>query len=120
MITRYEAATRLDIPLEMARRHGIPTQLTEAEFAALDTDPPPWLAQSRANRTGKRPVWVTLTCAVCGFSEQARPKKWWPEFSYLSCDDHALDDLPDPEPGAFRRETYGIGTRFIGVTDEKA
>ena len=46
-------------------------------MARLDANPPAWLAQSRANRTGKKPVWVELTCDVCGSSEMARPKKWW-------------------------------------------
>lgn len=120
MISRHEAATRLDIPLEMARRHGLPTQLTEAELAALDADPPAWLAQSRANRTGKRPVWQTLTCTICGYTEQARPKKWWPEFTYLSCDSHTPGELPDPAPGMRRREADGIGSRFIGIVDQPA
>jgi len=35
MITRREAALRLDIPLEMAQRHGIPSRLSEAEFAEI-------------------------------------------------------------------------------------
>jgi hypothetical protein len=120
VITRFEAATRLDIPLEMARRHGIPDRISEEELAALDTDPPPWLAQSRATRTGKRPVWVTLSCVICGFTEQARPKKWWPEFTYLSCDSHGSDELPDPAPGTRRREVDGVGSRFIGIVDAVA
>lgn len=118
MITRREAALRLDIPLEMASRHGIPARMTESELAELQADPPAWLQQSWANRTGK-PVWVQLTCDICGFSESARPKKWWPEFTYLTCDFHRADEIPLPSPGLYRREVEGIGTRFIGVIDER-
>jgi hypothetical protein len=118
VITRREAALRLDIPLEMATRHGIPTRMTEREFAELEADPPPWLLQSRANRTGKS-VWVQLRCDICGYTEAARPKKWWPEFTYLTCDFHRADEIPQPAPGLYRREVEGIGTRFIGVVDEK-
>ena len=117
-VTRREAALRLDIPLEMASRHGIPARMTESQFVALEADPPPWLQQSRANRTGK-PVWVQLTCVICGFTEPARPKKWWPEFTYLTCDFHRADEIPQPAAGLYRREVEGIGTRFIGVIDEK-
>ena len=118
MITRREAALRLDISLEMAQRHEIPTRMTDEEFAELDSNPPAWLAQSRANRTGKRPVWMQLTCEVCGFSEAARPKKWWPEFTYLSCDFHGWEELPEPAEGFKRTEIDGIGSRFIGIVDE--
>jgi hypothetical protein len=118
VITRREAALRLDIPLEMATRHGIPSRLTEQEFAEFDTNPPAWLLQSRANRTGKS-VWVQLTCDICGYSEAARPKKWWPAFTYLTCDFHRADEIPQPAPGLYRREVDGIGTRFIAVVDEK-
>jgi hypothetical protein len=118
MITRREAALRLDIPLEMAARHGIPSRMTERELAELEADPPAWLQQSRANRTGKS-VWVQLTCDICGFSESARPKKWWPKFTYLTCDFHRADEIPLPAPGLYRREVDGIGTRFIGVIDER-
>jgi hypothetical protein len=118
VITRRDVALRLDIPLEMATRHGVPGRMTEAEFAELDANPPAWLRQSRANRTG-RPVWVELKCDVCGFSEQARPKKWWPAFSYLSCDFHRAEELPQPEPGLYRREVDGIGSRFVGIVDER-
>lgn len=116
MVSRFEVAVRLGIPVEMAQRHGIPPKLTEAEFAELDSAPPGWLVQSRANRTDK-PVWVQLTCEVCGYEEAARPKKWWPAFSYLTCDFHDLDDLPDPPPGAYREEVDGIGSRFVGIVD---
>ena len=61
MITRREAALRLGIPLEMATRHGIPGRVPESEIAAMDQDPPAWLAQSRANATGKRPEEIPLT-----------------------------------------------------------
>jgi hypothetical protein len=117
MITRREAAQRLDIPLEMAARHGLGARLTEEEFAALEQDPPPWLVQSRANRTGKRPVWVTLDCAICRRSEAARPKKWWPDFTFLVCEDHSPDEWPHHPEGHRRDEYDGIGTRFVGVVD---
>lgn len=118
MLTRREVALRLDIPLEMATRHGIPTRLSEAEFAEIDANPPTWLAQSRANRTGKKPVWVQLTCTVCGLSEAARPKKWWPAFTYLSCEEHGIDELPPLDPGKIRTEYDGIGGHFVGILDE--
>lgn len=121
MITRREAAQRLDIPLEMAQRHEIPSRLTEAQFAELENNPPAWLVQSRANRkTGTRPVWVQLTCDVCGYTEAARPKKWWPAFTYLSCGDHSPLDLPDPAEGLYREEFDGVGSRFVGIVDRPA
>jgi hypothetical protein len=119
VIGRRDAALRLDIPVEMARRHGIPPKLTEAEFAELEANPPPWLVQSRANRTGK-PVWIQLVCDVCGYAEAARPKKWWPAFTYLSCDFHDLDDVPAPADGMYRQEVDGIGSRFVGIVDSSA
>ena len=119
MITRREAALRLDIPLEMATRHDIPSRMSEAEFAKIEADPPAWLVQSRANRTGAKPVWVQLTCYVCGFTEAARPKKWWPTFTYLTCDFHGLDDIPAPRDGLYRSEVDGIGSRFVGIVDAK-
>ena len=112
------AALRLDIPLEMAQRHDLPARLTESEMAQIESNPPDWLVQSRANRTGKKPVWVELRCDVCGFSEAARPKKWWPAFTYLTCDDHGADELPEPAAGLSRTEVDGVGTRFIGIVDE--
>ncbi|QNK83223.1 hypothetical protein [Nakamurella sp. PAMC28650] len=118
MITRREAAMRLDIPPEMAVRNGLPARLTEAAVARMDADPPPWLAQSRANRTGRKPVWVELTCQICGSSEMARPKKWWPQFTYVSCDTHGRGELPDLAEGFVRGEYEGIGTHFVGVLDE--
>jgi hypothetical protein len=118
MITRREAALRLDIPLEMAVRHGIPSRLSVEEVDELNENPPAWLAQSRANRTGKKPVWVHLTCDICGFTESVRPKKWWPDFTYLSCDHHGSDELPDPQPGLVRTEIDGIGSRFVGIVDD--
>ena len=109
---------RLDIPLEMANRHGIPAKVTDAEFAELEQNPPAWLVQSRANRSSNaRPVWVQLTCSVCGYTEAARPKKWWPTFTYLSCEFHDLDDVPPPAEGLYREEVDGIGTRFVGIVD---
>lgn len=107
---------RLDIPVEMAQRGGIPARITEAELTAIDENPPAWLAQSRANRTGK-PVWIQLTCVVCGFSEAARPKKWWPQFTYVSCSDHAHDEVPAPAAGLIRSEFDGVGSRFVGIVD---
>lgn len=118
MITRHEAALRLDISLEMARRHGIPPRMSEQDLEELRATPPAWLAQSWANRTGKKPVWVQLTCEICGFTEAARPKKWWPAFTWLSCADHAADELPPLAEGMVRREVDGIGSRFIGIVDE--
>lgn len=119
MLTRHEAAIRLDIPQEMAKRHDIPARISEQDVAELDRNPPPWLAQSRANRTGKRPVWVTLTCVVCGETENARPKKWWPQFTYLSCTEHYDEDLPAVKEGLTRHVVNGIGNGFFGVIDEK-
>ena len=118
MVSRFDVAVRLGIPVEMARRHGIPPKLSETEYAELDANPPPWLAQSRANRTGK-PVWVQLACTICGYSEAARPKKWWPAFTYLSCDFHDIDELPEPAAGMHRQEIDGIGTRFVGIVDSR-
>ncbi len=119
MVSRREAAIRLDIPFEMATRNGIPSRISEEELAEIDTNPPAWLAQSRTNRTGKKPVWVKLTCVVCGFSEDARPKKWWSDFTYISCDDHEIHELPEPAEGLSRTEVYGVGSRFIGIVDER-
>jgi hypothetical protein len=117
VITRREAALRLDIPLEMARRNGIPGRLSVEELTDIDEHPPVWLAQSRANRTGKRPVWIQLTCTICGFTEAARPKKWWPPFIYITCADHRADELPQVAAGYTRREYDGIGSRFVGIVD---
>jgi len=118
MITRHEAALRLDIPLEMARRHDLPTRMTEAELEAILADPPAWLAQSWANRTGKKPVWVQLTCDICGYTEAVRPKKWWPAFSWVSCAEHHPDELRPVAEGSVRSEVDGIGTRFVGIVDQ--
>lgn len=101
----------------MASRHGIPARLSEEDLAELESNPPAWLQQSRANRTGKRPVWVHLRCDVCGFTESVRPKKWWPPFTYVSCADHSPNDLPAPAEGTRRTELDGIGTRFVGIVD---
>jgi hypothetical protein len=119
VITRREAALRLDIPLEMATRHDLPTRMSEAELAKIEADPPAWLVQSRANRTGAKPVWVQLTCYVCGFTEAVRPKKWWPAFTYLTCDFHDLDEIPEPRDGMYRSEVDGIGSRFVGIVDAR-
>lgn len=120
MPTRFDAALRLDIPIEMAKRHGIPSQISQAELDELDATPPPWLAQSRANRTGKKPVWATLSCVLCGLEERLRPKKWWPEFTVLACDDHLPNELPPAAPGTERSFTYGVGSRFFGAVDTPA
>ncbi|KDA05198.1 hypothetical protein DC31_04280 [Microbacterium sp. CH12i] len=118
MISKRDLAQRLDITLEMITRHGLDDGMSEAAFAALEQDPPPWLIQSRANRKkGARPIWSTLTCNVCGYSESARPKKWWPEFTYLTCRTHAPQDLPAPESDQHRTEIEGVGSRFIGIVD---
>ncbi|WP_454084286.1 hypothetical protein [Georgenia sp. Marseille-Q6866] len=116
MITRRDAAQRLDIPVEMATRHGLPPKLTAGQLREIEDNPPPWLVQSRANRTGKA-VWVDLVCTVCGYTEKSRPKKWWPRFTHISCDDHRPGDLPPPLPGHGREEIVGIGSRFVGVVD---
>ena len=120
MITRRDAAQRLDIPVEMATRHGLPAHLTEAQLSEITDDPPPWLVQSRANRTGKKPVWVDLVCDVCGFAEKARPKKWWPTYTYVSCDTHDPSDLPAPLDSDLRVEVPGVGSRFVGWVDTPA
>lgn len=117
MISRRDAAIALDVPLEMAQRHGIPSRLTEAELSELLDNPPQWLVQSRANRTGKRPVWVYLRCDVCGYSEAARPKKWWPEFTYVTCAHHKPGEVPPPAHGFVRSEFDGVGSRFVGIVD---
>lgn len=109
---------RLDIAPEMALRNGIPAKISEAQLVDLDTNPPAWLAQSRANRTGRKPVWVYLICRICGRSDAVRPKKWWPPFTYVSCADHAPGELPDVAPGCVRGQYDGIGARFVGVVDE--
>lgn len=118
MISRRDVALRLDIPLEMARRHDLPKEMTEAQFAELDSNPPPWLVQSRANRrAGARPVWQDLVCVVCGASETVRPKKWWPEYTYMACYHHSPDEVPPPAPGSYRSEVDGVGTRFVAIVD---
>ena len=121
MPTRYDAALQLDITLEMARRHGIPAQIGQAALDEIDANPPAWLVQSRANRTGKRPVWATLQCVLCATVEHERPKKWWPEFTFLFCDEHDASDLPaSADPATSRAFVYGIGSRFTGVVDAAA
>jgi hypothetical protein len=117
VISRRDAAQRLDIPLEMAARHGIPSWIEPDALADLEANPPAWLLQSRANRTGKRPVWVSLTCEICGFTESVRPKKWWPEFTHISCVEHSPTELPAAADGMRRSEIDGIGSRFVGVVD---
>lgn len=117
MITRREAALRLDISVEMAKKHDMPAKISETELAEMNENPPAWLAQSRANRTGTKAVWVQLTCDVCGFTESVRPKKWWPPFTYLTCDHHSIGDIPLPAAGSKRSELDGIGTRFIAIID---
>jgi hypothetical protein len=119
MISKRELAQRLDISLEMADRHGFGDGVSESELAALEQDPPAWLVQSRSNRKkGARPVWVTLTCDVCGYSEAARPKKWWPEFTSVICRQHSSDELPKPAAGLHRGYFEGVGSRFVGILDQ--
>lgn len=120
VISRRDAALALDISMEMAQRHGIPSRLSQAELTELQDNPPPWLVQSRANRTGKRPVWVHLSCVVCGYTEAARPKKWWPEFTYVFCGHHRNSEVPGILPGEVRSEYEGIGSRFVGIVDVPA
>ena len=118
MLNRREVAQRLDISIEMAARHEIPDAVSEADVAALEQDPPAWLAQSRANRKkGGRPVWATLTCDVCGDAETVRPKKWWPEFTHVICDEHPSNAAPAPAAGTVRSTFDGVGSRFIGFVD---
>ena len=117
MNSRRDAAIALDVPMEMAQRHGLPKWMSEAELGEILDNPPPWLVQSRANRTGKRPVWVHLVCAVCGYEEAARPKKWWPDFSFVACGHHTKEEVPERPAGSVRSEFEGVGTRFIGVVD---
>lgn len=93
--------------------------MSESDFSEWEESPPDWLIQSRANRTGKKPVWVQLKCDVCGYDEAVRPKKWWPSFTYLTCEHHRYDELPEPSAGLVRKEYDGIGSRFIGIVDEK-
>ncbi len=118
VISRRDAAKRLDIPLDMAQRHDLPGWMSEQALAALEADPPPWLRQSRANRgSGARPVWVKLRCDICGRTESVRPKKWWPAFTYLSCSEHDVWRLPEPASGLARQEFDDIGGCFVGVVD---
>ncbi len=118
MISRRDAAQRLDISLDMAGRHDIARWITDEDLAALEENPPPWLLQSRANRpSGGRPVWVEISCDICGYTESVRPKKWWPTFTYLSCSDHDIWDLPEPANGLSRQEFDGVGGQFIGILD---
>ncbi|MGO4385797.1 hypothetical protein [Specibacter sp. RAF43] len=116
-MNRRQVAQALNIPPEMVARHGLPSRMRASDVAALDANPPDWLAQSRANQTGKRPIWVELRCYVCDFHETTRPKKWWPEFTYVLCDFHGKGDLPAPALGWRRSEYDGVGSRFRGVVD---
>lgn len=118
MISRRDAAQRLDIPLEMAKRHDIAAWISEESLLGLEQNPPAWLVQSRANRSAStRPVWVDLTCDICGVTASVRPKKWWPTFTYLSCSHHDIWDLPDPADGLVREEIDEVGGQFIGIVD---
>ncbi len=119
MLSRRDAAIRLDISLQMATHHGLPARLSESELRAIEQDPPAWLVQSRAARTGKKPVWVRLECVVCGYGETARPKKWWPAWDHLVCDDHWPSEAPEPAAGSTRHEVAGIGSRFVALVDER-
>ena len=102
----------------MAKRHEFGAFVSESEIEALEDNPPPWLQQSRANRSAtSRPVWVDLRCDICGFTMSARPKKWWPDFTYLSCADHDIWELPEPQGSLHRQEFDEIGGYFVGVLD---
>jgi hypothetical protein len=116
-LSRRQVAQALDIPLEMAHRHDIPSRMSAAELAEIEKNPPAWLVQSRANRTHKRPTWVELRCYICDFHETARPKKWWPAFDFVLCDIHDNDELPAVASGYRRSEFDGVGSRFRGVVD---
>lgn len=118
-LNRRQVAQALNIPPEMAARNGIPSRMSSADVAAIDADPPAWLAQSRANATGKRPIWVDLRCYLCDFLEVARPKKWWPDFTYVICDFHENDELPAAPAGWRRSEYDGVGSRFRGIVDSQ-
>ena len=72
----------------MAKRHGIPPRLSEAELRRCRPTPRPGSSSPGPTARASAPVWVHLTCAVCGFSEAARPKKWWPEFDFVHCEHH--------------------------------
>lgn len=118
MMTRRDAAIALDIPLEMAKKHGIPGKISEADFRELNNNPPAWLRQSRANRTGKRPVWMHFTCEVCGAEDYERPKKWWPKFDFVHCNTHSPAQLPKLEAGKTRVEYQDISAKMFGIVDE--
>ena len=77
----------------MAHRHGIPARLSEAELGELLDNPRPgWSSPGQTGQASGR--LVQLTCAVCGFSGAARPKKWWPDFTYVCCAHHQARDIP--------------------------
>lgn len=118
-LNRRQVAQALNIPPEMAARNGIPSRMSAEEVAAIDASPPAWLAQSRANATGKRPVWVDLRCYLCDFLEVSRPKKWWPEFTFVICDFHDSSELPAVPQGWRRSEYDGVGSRFVGIVDSQ-
>lgn len=118
MMTRRDAAIALDIPLEMAKKHGIPGKISEADFRELNANPPAWLSQSRANRTGKRPVWIHFTCEVCGAEDYERPKKWWPKFDFVHCNTHSPAQLPKLAAGKTRVEYQDISAKMFGIVDE--
>ncbi|WP_104092147.1 hypothetical protein [Arthrobacter sp. GMC3] len=118
-LNRRQISQALNIPPEMAARNGIPSRMKASDVHELDANPPSWLAQSRANSTGKRPIWVELRCYLCDFHETARPKKWWPEFTFVLCDFHHNDELPSPIPGWRRSEFDGVGSRFRGIVDSQ-
>ena len=121
MMSRRDAAIALDIPVEMAKKHNIPSKISEQDLRALQADPPAWLIQSRANRKpGARPVWVQLTCEVCGAVDFERPKKWWPEFSFAYCERHSPAQLSKPAAGITRVEYPQVSARMIGVVEEQA
>lgn len=95
--------------------------MSDADLAEIESDPPDWLVQSRADRrSAARPVWQRFECVVCGHAETVRPKKWWPAFTVVACDDHHPDDLPRASPGTDREDVAGIGSRLVGILDRTA
>ena len=114
-------AIRLDIPPEMAARNGLPSRRSARSERGADRCRPARPGSPSPGRTERvgKPVWIELSCVVCGYSEMARPKKWWPDFSFVSCDHHREDDQPRVPPGpSARAATTASAARFVGVLDE--
>ena len=62
-------------------------------------------------------MWVHLECAVCGYEEAARPKKWWPEFTYVRRGHHAPDEIPPRVPGLSAANSTAWAAAFVGIAD---